>query len=64
LSLLTLNPHYHKRSKDEKLSANKGQITYVKANASTTPRLKGKLMWSEHLRVPLENGLKRYEYCY
>lgn len=31
---LTLKPHHHKRSKDERLSAHGGQITSLKANAS------------------------------
>lgn len=43
---LTLRPHHHKRSKDEKLSANKGRITHLKASASKTSKLRGKLMFT------------------
>ena len=43
---LTLKPRHHKRSKDEKLSANKGRVTHLKASASKTSRLGGKLIFT------------------
>lgn len=43
---LTLKLYHHKRSKDEKLSANKCRITHLKTSASKTSRFKGKLIFT------------------